>query len=331
MLAVRFSSIGDVLLTTPLLRAMRRRHPEARITMLTKRAYAPLLEDNPHLSELIALHPDQSLPSLATRLRAAGFTHLLDLHDSLRSRILRTLVPGAWRGYPKHRAARALLIHGKRDRYPVHRPVAERYFAAARGLDVHPDGDPPDFFLSARAVSETEAWLAGTGLGASRPLAAVAPGTAHATKQWPAEHWRALVDRIVAAGMDVAVVGGAGDAVIAEQVAAGRGDRSLSAAGRFGLQATGAILRRARAVVSGDTGVMHMATGVGTPVVALFGPTVEAFGFFPYARRAEVLQLDLACRPCSSQGGPRCPLGHHHCLTELHADAVYEAVCRSVA
>jgi heptosyltransferase-2 len=105
----------------------------------------------------------------------------------------------------------------------------------------------------------------------------------------------------------------------------------VSAAGRFGLQMTGAVLRRAKALVSGDTGVMHMATGVGTPVVALFGPTVEAFGFFPYTRRAEVLQLDLGCRPCSSKGGPVCPLGHHHCLVRIAPDEVYAAVCRSVA
>jgi heptosyltransferase-2 len=331
ILAVRFSSIGDVLLTTPLLRALRRRHPQARITVLTKKASAPLLEDSPHLNEVIALAPDDSLAALASRLRAEGYTHLLDLHDNLRSRILRALVPGPWRGYPKYRAARALLIHAKRDRYPVHQPVAERYFAAARGLDVVADGDPPELFLSPRAAAEADAWLAETGLGRSRPLVAVAPGAAHATKRWPPEHWRDLVDRILAANLDVAAVGGTADVAIAEAVTAGGGDRSRSAAGRFGLQATGALLRRARAVVSGDTGVMHMATAVGTPVVALFGPTVEAFGFFPYTRRAEVIQLDLACRPCSSQGGPRCPLGHHQCLDLIGADAVFAAVQRSVA
>ncbi len=331
VLAVRFSSIGDVLLTTPLLRALRRRHPEGRITVLTKSAYAPLLEDNPNVDAVIALRPDGSLPGLAGRIRAGGYTHLLDLHDNLRSRILRALAPGPWRGYPKYRAARALLIHGKRDRYPAHRPVAERYFAAARGLDVRPDGEPPELFLGAPAVREVDEWLEHTGLGAARPLLAVAPGAAHATKQWPVEHWRTLVDRSVGAGMDVAVVGGAGDVAIAEQVAAGRGSRSVSAAGSFGLQATGAVLRRAKALVSGDTGVMHMATAVGTPVVAIFGPTVEAFGFFPYTRRAEVLQLDLACRPCSSKGGPVCPLGHHDCLVRIAPDDVYAALRRGVA
>lgn len=331
VLAVRFSSIGDVLLITPLLRAIRRRHPEARITVLTKSGCAPLVEDNPNVDEVIALRPGGSLPAIATRIRSAGFTHLLDLHDNLRSRILRALAPGPWHGYPKFRAARALLIHGKRDRYPVRRPVAERYFAAAAGLDVHPDGEPPEFSLGQAAVEQGAAWLKGAGLGISRPLVAVAPGAAHATKRWPVEHWRILVDRIVGSGMDVVVVGGSADGAVAEEVAAGRGDRSRSAAGVLGLQATGAVLRRAKALVSGDTGVMHMATGVGTPVVALFGPTVEAFGFFPYSRRAEVLQLDLACRPCSSHGGPTCPLGHHNCLIQLAPDTVYAALCRSVA
>jgi ADP-heptose:LPS heptosyltransferase len=100
------------------------------------------------------------------------------------------------------------------------------------------------------------------------------------------------------------------------------------AAGRFGLQGSGALLARSAALVSGDTGVMHMATGVGTPVVALFGPTVEAFGFFPYRADATVLQRDLPCRPCSRMGGPTCPLGHHDCLRGIAAEEVMESLAR---
>ncbi|HMU62585.1 MAG TPA: glycosyltransferase family 9 protein, partial [Gemmatimonadales bacterium] len=106
----------------------------------------------------------------------------------------------------------------------------------------------------------------------------------------------------------------------------GLADGAVVAAGQFGLQGTGALLSRASALVSGDTGVMHMATGVGTPVVALFGPTVEAFGFFPYRARATVLQRDLPCRPCSRMGGPVCPLGHHACLRDIGPDAVASAL-----
>jgi lipopolysaccharide heptosyltransferase II len=331
VLAVRFSSIGDVLLITPLLRAIRHRHPAARITVLTKQAYVPLLSHNPHLERVIGVRPDRSLASVAAELRAGQYTHRLDLHDSLRTRLLRTLVPGRWRTYPKHRAARALLIYAKRNRYRDRRPVAERYFSSAGDLDVAPDGGPPEFFLSADAEREASVWLAARSLAHERPMIAVAPGAAHATKRWPLGHWQALIRRLVAQGFDVSIMGGADDATIGGELSQTAEGRVVSAAGAFGLQGTGALLRRSAALVSGDTGVMHMATGVGTPVVALFGPTVEAFGFFPYTNRARVLELALPCRPCSSKGGPSCPLGHHRCMIDILPETVYGTVRQFVS
>jgi heptosyltransferase-2 len=326
VLAVRFSSIGDVLLTTPLFRAIRHRHPAARITVLTRQAYAPLLSHNPHLERVIGAEPDRPLGSVAAELRAGQYTHRLDLHDSFRSRMLRVLVPGQWRTYPKHRVARALLIYAKRNRYRDRRPVAERYFAAARELDVAPDGEPPEFRLGVEAEREARNWLDQASVGQGRPLIAVAPGAAHATKRWPLEHWRTLIHRLVAQGFDISIVGGMDDAPIGAVLSQIDARRVASAAGAFGLQATGALLRHSAALVTGDTGVMHMATGVGTPVVALFGPTVEAFGFFPYTDRASVLELALSCRPCSSKGSSRCPLGHHRCMIDIDPESVYRRV-----
>lgn len=328
VLAVRFSSIGDILLTTPLLRAIRRSHPGGRVTVLTKRAYLPLLSHNPHVHRVIGLAPNRSLTSLAAELRGEDYTHLLDLHDNLRSRLLRLLVPGRWRTYPKHRMARELLIRAKRNRYRDRRPVPERYFSAARDLQVAPDGAPPEFFVGQEATQEAAAWLASAGLQAEPNIVAVAPGAAHATKRWPVGHWRGLIERIAKDGCAVAILGGADDAGLGAELASASGGRVASAAGIFGLQVTGALLQRARGLVSGDTGVMHMATGVGTPVVALFGPTVEAFGFFPYTRKACVLELPLPCRPCTSQGGPRCPLGHHRCMVDIEPGPVYDALRR---
>ena len=330
VLAVRFSSIGDILLTTPLLRAIQRSHPGSRVTVLTKREYVPLLSHNPHVYRVLGMAPGRSLLGLATELRGDRYSHLLDLHDSLRSRALRVLVPGRWRSYPKHRLDRALLIRMKRNRYRDRRPVAERYFSAAKDLGVRPDGGPPDFFLGPEAGEHVAAWLASVRLE-NQSIVAVAPGAAHATKRWPLEHWRTLVNRQVADGHAVVIVGGPGDAALGAALSNGTDERITNAAGIFGLQATGALLRRARALVSGDTGVMHMATAVGTPVVGLFGPTVEAFGFFPYTNRATVLELPLPCRPCSSQGGPKCPLGHHRCLVDLDPGATYDAVRRMLA
>jgi len=155
---------------------------------------------------------------------------------------------------------------------------------------------------------------------------AVAPGASQFTKRWPPHHWIALVRRLVERDNDVVVVGGEAEREVAAEIAEAGGAGAASAAGTLDLPGTAAILRRARALVAGDTGAMHLATAVGTPVVALFGPTVEAFGFFPYHAKATVLQRELACRPCSKQGGPACPLKHHRCLQDLQPAEVLEAL-----
>ncbi|PYO94202.1 MAG: hypothetical protein DMD62_07030 [Gemmatimonadetes bacterium] len=326
ILCVRFSSIGDVLLTTPLVRALHRRHPDAELYYVTKRALAPLVVENPHLTRVIELDPAERITDLARRLRSLGATHGLDLHGSMRSLALRWLVPCRWSGYSKRRLARTTLIATKIDMYGRHVPVPERYFEAARALDVTPDGGPPEFFLAPASRAHMKYWLAEVGI-ADKPFAVIAPGAAHATKRWPVAHWQALTARLEQLGYSVVAVGGPADRELARTL----GGRVINVAGELTLQETGACLARAAVVVSGDTGVMHMATGVGTHVVALFGPTVEPFGFFPYTTRATVLERDMDCRPCSAMGTARCPLGHHRCLEEILPDEVAAAVQRLVA
>lgn len=328
VVAVRFSSLGDLVLTTPLLRALRARHPRAHLTVVTKAEYALLFAHSPQLNEVIGWDPASGLGPLARQLRAGRFTHRMDLHRSLRSRALRLLVGGRWSSYPKHRLARAALIRLKRDWYRDRRPVAERYFDAARGLDLAPDGGPPEVFLHSGSVREADRFLAEHGLGRQRTLVAVAPGAAQATKRWPERHWTALLGALVSAGRDVVVVGGPGERELAGRVAAAGGAQAASAAGAFDLLGTGALLRRARGLVAGDTGVAHLATAVGTPAVVLMGPTVGTFGFLPYRARATVLERPLSCRPCSSQGGERCPLDHHNCLETILPQDVLEALRR---
>jgi heptosyltransferase-2 len=91
------------------------------------------------------------------------------------------------------------------------------------------------------------------------------------------------------------------------------------------------VLKRSAGLITGDTGVMHMATGLGTPVVAMFGPTVRQFGFFPYNAHASVVERNLGCRPCTSHGGPECPLEHHLCMREILPDMVFTTLTRTLA
>lgn len=318
--------MGDIILTTPLIRALRARHPEAEITFLTKRGFAPLLEHSPHLTRVIPYDPArQSLLSLAKEVRAGRFTHHLDLHGTLRGRALRIMVPGPWRGYRKRRIEREILIRFKKNAYRDAVPEPERYFEAAADLDVQPDGQPPEIFVHPAAQMRADAWLE-KALPVERPLAALVPGAAHFTKRWPVDYWQELAARLGNAGYAAVVLGGSDYARECTAIAAAGGPHSASAAGPFGLQETAAVLARSALCVAGDTGVMHMASATRTPTVLLLGPTVGAFGFLPYKAHTIVLERDLPCRPCSAQGGPRCPLGHHRCLREISPDDVMAAV-----
>ena len=320
--------MGDVLLTTPLIRAIRERHPDARITFVTKTAFTPLLVDNPRIAEVVGYDPATPLRALAAWIKAGGFTDLLDLHDSLRTRLLRLMVGKSWGSYPKHRLARTLLIRTKRDRYPDRRPVAERYFDAARRLDVKPGGQPLEFFVRREAMEGAQQFLRDRGLGIDRPVIAVCPGAQHATKRWLLRHWQHLVTRLTTTGSDVVVLGGPAERQLGEDVAAAGAESAANAAGAFDFPGSAALLKVSRRAVSGDTGLMHLATAVQTPVVALFGPTVRQFGFYPTGGRATVLERDLPCRPCSPMGGPICPLGHHRCLVDITPDDVFDAIRR---
>jgi heptosyltransferase-2 len=318
-----------VLLLTPLIRALRARHPAATLTALTKQEWAPLLSANPHLDQVATIARGQSLVPLARALRSVNFTHRLDLHASVRSRMLRLLVPGTWHGFDARRKEREALIRRREWRYRDHVPVAERYSEAAASLDVAPDGKPAELFVSPAAEARAEEWLGRHGLG--QELVVCAPGAAHATKRWPMPHWHQLMAMLTARGLVPVVIGGPAERETGRDLVRRSEGRAASAAGDLDLQATAALLRRARVAISGDTGAMHMATAVGTPVLALFGPTVEAFGFFPYRATAEVLQRELECRPCSSKGTPRCPLGHHRCMEELLPADVMDRVERDFA
>lgn len=324
LLLVRFSSIGDLLLATPLIRALRTRHPQAEITFVTRSDMVDVLATNPHLTRIIGVPRDRPITDVARELRQTAWSHRLDLHGSLRSLALRALVPGRWTSYPKERVRRRLLIASKRRLGGQLAPVADRYFHAARGLDVRPDGGPAEFRVSDTAAARAQIWLQERGLG-DRPLIALAPGAAHFTKRWPVRHWASLAEALCY-HFDIIVVGGAGDIDAGHAIAAAQPERIASAAGVFPLEGTAALLRRADRVVAGDTGVLHLATAVGTPVVGLYGPTVREFGFFPYHAAFTAVEHDLDCRPCSAQGGPVCPLGHHHCLERLDPATVVAAI-----
>lgn len=315
ILLVRFSSIGDIVLTTPVIRAIRARHPGARLTYVVRDDLADLIRHNPRIDRVVTWHHRTPLGPLARLLREVDWSHRLDLHGSWRSRRLRLMVGGTWHGYPKHRLRRTLLIATRRRWGGDLGPVVSRYAHAADALDITLDDRPAELFTSVEAEQQADAFLQARGIGRTRRLVAVVPGATHFTKRWPEGHWAATI-RELSRQSDVVVVGGPAERDIGNRLAAHGGDAVANAAGTGGLLYSAALLRRAAVAAAGDTGMMHVATAVGTPVVALFGPGVPEFGFYPWRARAAVLEQAITCRPCSAHGSARCPRGHHRCLRD---------------
>jgi heptosyltransferase-2 len=312
ILLVRFSSLGDIVLTTPLLRAIRRKHPRAHVTFATKHRYASLIETNPNISSVAVLAPGESIVAFGRRLAGPSYDHLLDLHGNLRTFMLRRLLAGRWHRCNARRIERRLLTWVGIRTGSLSIPVADRYFEAALDLGVTADGGPAELFTTPRDDENAAAIVQGD-------YVVLAPGARHATKRWPPSYWRALARAVRDRGIQVVGLG------LPHERDLLAGPSAIEAYG-LPLRVMVALCRGAKAVVSSDSGVLHVAAAVTTPLVALFGPTVEEFGFSPYRARATVLQRQMPCRPCSLHGGPTCPLDHHRCLRDIAPSEVEEAL-----
>lgn len=322
-LVVQTSFLGDVVLTTPLLAALAER---GAVDVVVTPAGAPLLAHHPAVREVVVYDKRgrdagwAGLWRLARRLRAPGYRAAYFAQASLRSAAL-----GVLAGIPERvgfadAAGRALYTRRVARRAGRHH--AERLWALAQ---------PPDAVLAGPEVirprlhpgederAAVDALLAG--FDAADGFVALAPGSVWATKRWP--FYPALAADL-ARDRPIVVVGGPGDRALAEAiVAACPPGRALDATGRLALLASAELLARAALLVTNDSSPAHLASAVATPTLAIFGPTVPAFGFGPLAPGSATAGVtDLACRPCDPHGPQRCPLGHWRCMREQTPDAL---------
>lgn len=330
LLVVRLSSLGDVVLATGALPILRERFPGARIRFLTKPDYAPLLERHPDVDEILPLRG--GLGATIARLRSEGVDLIVDLHRNLRSRALRWGMPGVRSVAVRNHALRRRLLVWTRLGLSPPPSVLDRFREAALrsgggSRNGRPPGGPlPSIHLSEEERAGARRVLAASGLPPEGPLVALHPGARWATKRWGLDRFEDLSRRIARAGGRVAVFGSEDDREAAEGVARAAAPRGASFAGGTDLRRLAALLAECRAFVSNDSGPMHLASAVGRPVVAVFGPTVEGFGFSPRGADDRVLQVPLDCRPCSLHGSTACPLGHHLCMDLVTVESVWRRV-----
>ncbi|MCB2205874.1 lipopolysaccharide heptosyltransferase II [bacterium] len=329
ILVIRFSSIGDIILVTPMLRALKTRFPDCVLHVAVRREFNELLRRNPYIDRLISVDTstgNRSLRALNLELTSERYDAVFDLQNNFRSRILRNGLSRSIHVVDKRQWKRLLLVKLGVNRYPRYTPVPERYIETALRYEVKPDVEGPELHLDEDTRGKARLKLRAAGRKDGVRLVGIAPGAKHFTKRWPLPSFRRLTEKLLDLGYTVAVLGGTDEYETGEQLRILRPDRILNCAGKLTLLETAAAIEQCRTVFVNDSGLMHMATAVGTPVIALFGSTVREFGFFPYQSEAAVVEAaGLGCRPCTHIGRAACPKGHFACMRLITAEDVLQS------
>lgn len=326
---VRLSSLGDVVLTLPVVHALRAAYPQARIVYWVKEEYADLVRFDPAIDHVRVLERDARRLEDVVAMGAEIEDHdlIVDLHGGLRARILTFRQKAPVLRAPSYRLRRARWVHARWSRPGPLPRAAERFAAALAPLGLAAPG-PPRMSAGAAAEAWAEAWV--SGFPGAGPIVALCPGARHATKRWPEPYWLELVGHLRAAGRRIVCLSLKAERDALPQLAARLQDDPGARWVSEPLARMAALLSRCAHAVSGDSGLMHLAAARGARVVAMFGSTSPVLGFAPSGQRHAVLCRDEPCQPCTLHGRDRCPKGHFRCMVELRPGTVLEALRREV-
>lgn len=338
VLLLQTSFLGDAVLTLPLIAEIKRRFPADHLAVLCNPAGYSILQDNPAIDELIVddkKGADRGWLGLcrkARELREKSFSLALTPHKSLRTALL------LWLTQIPHRVGFAqsqgwFLFHARAERDPARHDVV-RNLSVLAPLGIRPEDCEQTLRLpvSETARDSVRRKLCRLGYDPNQPAIGVNPGSVWPMKRWSAQGFAEVIDRACDEYRCQAILfGGPEDRGTAAQIAAFCRTKPIDSAGVFSLAELPAAIGQCRAFVTNDSGPMHIAVACDVPTVAIFCATTPDLGFYPYSSKAIVVEKKLHCRPCSSHGGRRCPLGSADCARLIEPEHVLAAVRKAMA
>ncbi|WMN06535.1 glycosyltransferase family 9 protein [Marivirga arenosa] len=329
VLILRFSSIGDIVLTTPVIRAIKLQLDDVEVHYATKRAYANILENNHYVDKVHVL--EDKLDDLIQDLKAENYDYIVDLHNNLRSRIIKLRLNKPSKSFQKLNFEKWLMVNLKVDKLP-NKHIVDRYMEAASELGVKKDQFGLDYFIPEKDEIEKE-WLPESH---QKEYVAYVIGAQHNTKKLPFKRMVELCDKI---NKPIVLVGGPDDAKMGERVEdffkktdlsepyeeklteLGKKAKVFNACGKFNLNQSASIVKGATYVFTHDTGLMHIAAAFKKNIFCIWGNTIPMFGMYPYKTKFTILENNkVNCRPCSKIGYQKCPKGHFNCMNKIVFD-----------
>jgi len=327
---IRLTSLGDIVLLTPMIRVLRNTWPKARIDMVISEHCAEIMKYNPHIDNLQIINTKKGTVSFFKQWNQLKSTlpqydMAIDVHCSLRSRVIRMGLAKQLLTYDPARAYKRDIVKNK-TRIPIASitPVSQRYFTAFNEFpEIHIDDEGLEFWLEKEM---------GTGQYPKKKIwngdrIILAPGAKHATKRWPAAYYAQLIQLLQNEyKQPITLIGGPDDAELCNEIQALTHVPIENVAGTMSLHALAEFMDTATCIIGNDSGLMHIAASRHIPVVTIFGSTVPEFGFLPYHTPFRIASIELPCKPCTHIGKEKCPLGHFSCMKELTPISVFEEV-----
>jgi heptosyltransferase-2 len=327
ILVIQTAFIGDVILITPLIRAVRSMFPNATIDALVIPETREVLDNNPNLDGILTF--DKRANKLLAFFRALAkirrrkYDLAISPHSSTTTAYLMWLGGiGERLGFDRWHAARYLTM-----KVPhlddVHKTVKNLHLLSAltdRRFEIQTELYPDE---GAREKAERSV---GERHFADRPTIAIAPGSVWNTKRWPEENYKRLAAELFEARFNLIFIGSRDERSLCERIISGSGAAAVNVAGQTSVLESAAVIGECDLLISNDSGALHIANAMRTDVFAFFGPTVRSIGYFPFRDRDHVFEVDMECRPCSSHGGNKCPLGHHLCMKNISPQSVFDKV-----
>lgn len=311
ILLVRFSSIGDIVLTSPVVRCLKKQLPDAEVHFLTKRSFSSVIEHNPYIDKKWFIEKEPS--EILNELKAERFELIVDLHHNLRTKKLKLALGNRSVAFDKVNLQKWVLVNFKIDVLPkVH--IVDRYMETVKSLGVKNDLLGLDYFITEKEESAVRAFLP-----PGKAFVAWVIGAKHFTKQLPAEKIIAFAKSI---SSPIVLLGGTEDVSMGKKIQSALSENVIDLCGKLSLNESAAVIKNAERVYTNDTGLMHIAAAFKKEIVSFWGNTVPEFGMYPYLPGMEekstiVENRELSCRPCSKIGFSKCPRGHFRCMNDL--------------
>lgn len=335
ILIVQTAFIGDVVLALPLAQVLHKKLPEAQIDFVAIPRTSDLLTNHPAISNIIIYDKrgkDKGvfgLLRLVNHLKTQNYDVAIVPHRSIRSALLVYLARCVKRiGFNK---SAAKFLFTDVVRYPASMHEVQRNITLLRPMAIlHQAKESPAVHPTEEDRKVVDKLLFDEELLDTKKLVAVAPGAVWNTKRWTEEGYIELIKKLISGGYHVTMIGGKEDQPLCENIIKFVGiGRVFNSAGKLSLLQSAELIKRCRVLVSNDSAPVHLAAAVNTPVVAIFGATVPAFGFGPYSDGSVIVQInDLKCRPCAIHGGNKCPIKTFDCMKRITADIVFDKVMR---